>query len=55
MRIAKTMLASAAALGLTAAPTLIDSAKNPVDIESVTSQAGVTTYRSARPNFAFRM
>jgi hypothetical protein len=35
--------------GLTAAPTLIDSAKNPIVVEAVTSQAGVTTYRSAKP------
>jgi hypothetical protein len=36
-------------LGLTAAPQLFDSAKIPLAMESVTSQDGVTTYRSARP------
>jgi hypothetical protein len=35
-------------LGLTAAPTLIDSSKNPVNMESVTDAAGVTTYHSAQ-------
>ncbi len=37
------------ALGLTAAPTLIDDKKNPVAIEPVTSKAGVTTYHSSKP------
>jgi hypothetical protein len=36
-------------MGLTAAPTLIDSSKNPVVMESETSEAGVTTYHSAAP------
>jgi len=36
-------------LGLTAAPTLVDAAKNPTPMEAVTDQAGVTTYHSARP------
>jgi hypothetical protein len=36
-------------LGLTAAPTLLDSSKNPVVMESETSEAGVTTYHSAKP------
>ena len=36
-------------MGLTASPQLIDSSKNPVAMEAVTDQAGVTTYHSARP------
>lgn len=36
-------------LGLTAPPTLYDSSKNPIPMEAVTDQAGVTTYHSAKP------
>ncbi len=36
-------------MGLGAAPQLFDASKNPVTMEAVTNQAGVTTYHSARP------
>jgi hypothetical protein len=36
-------------LGLTAAPQLLDAAKNPVLMESVTTPDGVTTFHTARP------
>ena len=36
-------------LGLTAAPALYDSSKNPILMEATTTQAGVTTYNSAKP------
>lgn len=36
-------------MGLTAAPQLLDSSKNPIAMEPVTDQAGVTTYHSAKP------
>jgi hypothetical protein len=36
-------------MGLTAAPQLFDSSKNPIAMEPVTDQAGVTTYHSAKP------
>jgi hypothetical protein len=36
-------------LGLTSAPTLYDSSKNPVPMEAVTDQSGVTSYHSAKP------
>jgi hypothetical protein len=36
-------------MGLTAAPQLFDSSKNPIAMESATTQGGVTTYHSAKP------
>jgi hypothetical protein len=42
-------LAVPQSLGLTAAPTFFDSTKNPVPMEAVTDQTGVTSYHSAKP------